>query len=80
MEINTIKLEDNEEYSIIETIICNNNKYLILNKGDDDYCVRKVINKNNMEYLVRLDDEDEFMEVITKFHEKYRKEENIDEK
>ena len=35
MEINTIKLEDNEEYSIIETIICNNNKYLILNKGDE---------------------------------------------
>ena len=45
MELYTIKLEDDKEYYIIDTIVNDNNKYLILaNDETDDFTIRKVIN------------------------------------
>ena len=73
MEVNTIMLENNKSYIILDTISYQNNEYLVLaNELDNtDIALRKVIKKeDNKEYLVKLDSEEEFDEVITLFHEK----------
>ena len=73
MEVNTIILENNKSYIILDTISYQNNEYLVLaNELDNtDIALRKVIKKeDNKEYLVKLDSEEEFDEVITLFHEK----------
>lgn len=82
MEVNTIFLENNKSYIIMDTIINGDNKYLVLFGEDDntDIVLRKVIVKENKEYLVKLDSEDEFDEVITIFSEKHTKGEEKDEK
>ena len=76
IEINVITLENNLDYEIIDTIIYNNEKYLILSNELDDFdiCVRKILAKEDREYLVKLDDENEFNEVMTIFNSKYNKE------
>ena len=72
MEVNTIILENNKSYIILDTISYQNNEYLVLaNELDNtDIALRKVIKKeDNKEYLVKLDSEEEFDEVITLFNE-----------
>lgn len=78
IEINVITLENGIDYLIIDTIINNENKYLFLaqENNDLDMCIRKVIKKeDNEEYLVKLDNDDEFEEVMTLFNEKHTKKE-----
>lgn len=74
IEIDILTLENNQEYRILETIMNNDNKYLILaNKDDDeDIVVRKVINKEDGEYVVKLDNNDEFEEIMYLFAEKHK--------
>lgn len=82
IEVNVITLENNKEYEIIDTIVYNDNKYLILSNEENDYeiCVRKVITREDREYIVRLDSENEFNEVMTIFNTKYiKKVENNEE-
>lgn len=76
IEINIITLENNKDYEIIDTIVYNNEKYLILSNENDDFdiCVRKILAKEDREYLVKLDTENEFNEVMTIFYTKYNKE------
>ena len=75
LEVNVIKLEDGIDYVIIDAIQNESNKYLFLaNKNDEtDVCIRKIISKENKEYLIKLDDDDEFEEVLTLFNVKHRK-------
>lgn len=75
IEVDVITLENNKDYEIIDTIVYNNNKYLILSNEENDYdiCVRKIIIKEDREYLARLDSENEFNEVMTVFNTKYIK-------
>jgi len=79
IEVNVITLENNKDYEIIDTIVYNGEKYLILSNELDDFdiCVRKILTKEDKEYLVRLDSENEFNEVMTVFNSKYKKESGI---
>ena len=79
IEINVIKLENNLNYLIIDTILDeNNNKYLFLAEENNskDIRIRKVIMEDNKEYLVKLDSDEEFEAVMTLFDKKHRKEDN----
>lgn len=77
MDINVVKLENEEEYLIIDTIILQDKKYLILvnEKNYYDICIRKVIEKDDKEVLVKLESEEEFENVVTRFNNKHVKEE-----
>ncbi len=75
MELDVMKLEDNQEYAIIDTIEMNNNKYLVFSNIEDEMknCIRKVITKDDgQEYVVRLDTEKELELVIEKLIEKHK--------
>lgn len=83
IEMNVITLENGIDYLIIDTIINSENKYIFLAQENNDLemCIRKVIKKeDNEEYLVKLDNDDEFEEVMTLFNEKHTKKEGFDEK
>lgn len=73
IEVNVVKLEDNLDYVIIDTIKSEKNNYLVLAKKDSEFdvCIRKIIKEDNKEYLVKLDSEEEFEEVMTLYNEKY---------
>lgn len=75
MKANVITLEDNKEYVIIDTVVIENNNYLVLasNDDNDEIVIRKVVIKDNKEVLVRLEDEIEFDNVLQEFYKKYRK-------
>jgi len=81
LEVNIIKLEDGIDYVIVDAIQTESNKYLFLaNKTDEtDVCIRKIIQKDNKEYLIKLDNDDEFEEVLTLFNIKHRKKEGNNE-
>ena len=75
MELDVMKLEDNQEYAIVDTIEVNNNKYLVFSNIEDEMknCIRKVITKDDgQEYVVRLDTEKELELVIEKLIEKHK--------
>lgn len=73
MEVDVIKLENNLEYAIFDTIQNGDNKYLFLGNLQDasDLKVRKVVKKEEREYLRKLDDKLELEEVMTLFNEKH---------
>lgn len=82
MEIDVITLEDNKEYGIFDTLEHENNKYLFLGNLQDesDVCMRKIIVKDGKEYLRKLEDEEEFENIMTLYYEKHiGKEEEKDE-
>lgn len=81
IEVDVITLEDGEEYIVFETLESENNKYLFLanEKDQDDVCIRKVILKENKEYLIKLDNDDEFDEVMALFHQKHKEKEGKNE-
>ena len=68
-----ITLENNIEYSIIDTMIINNITYYYLTNPTDveDFCIRKIIIENNEELVVGLDDEKEFDIALTEFAKKH---------
>ncbi len=71
MELYTIKLEDGKEYYIIDTVVNDNNKYLILaNDETDDFTIRKVVNVDNKECTTKLDSKEEFTNILKMYHEK----------
>ena len=67
MNIDVITLENNLNYLVVDTLLNENNKYLVLvNKDDEqDIAIRKVIKKEDREYLITLYTEDEFEEVMS---------------
>lgn len=75
LELNVIKLENNEEYVIVDAIQNEDNKYLFLANKDneEDICIRKVIIKDGQEFLIKLDNDDEFDEVLALFNRKHKK-------
>ena len=81
IEVNVIRLEDNVDYMIVSAITENNNKYFLLAKEDSpkEILLRKVIVEDGKEYLVKLDNDDEFDEVMTLFSDKLNKREGINE-
>ena len=81
MILDYITLENNINYAVVNTLIVNENKYLFLaNENDEtDDTIRKVIKKDNKEYITKLDNEDEFSEVMDEFLKKYRMEDNSEE-
>ncbi len=79
IDVNVITLENGKEYIITDTIVSDDqNKYLFLvNKIDNnDIMLRKIITKDDGEYITKLDNEDEFEEVMTLFVNKHRGERN----
>ncbi len=76
MDLYTIKLEDNKNYIIMDTVINNDNKYLILSSSDEDnFTIRKVIvDSNNEECLIKLDDEEEYTKILSLFYKNHKEE------
>lgn len=81
MNVDVVTLEDNLSYLIIDTIMYEDNKYLVMVNKDDnqDIVIRKVIYKEGREFLVKLDSEDEFEIIMSLFYDKH-KEGNENEK
>lgn len=71
-EVDTIILDDNIEYVILEEENIEGTTYtLFSNINDDkDICFRKTIIEDGKEYYTKLDDEAEFKKVITYFNKK----------
>lgn len=69
IEVNVIKLEDNKEYAIINTLEKNQKKYLLLVEvnNEENVCIRRVLKEDEKEYLVKLDSNEEFEEVLSLF-------------
>ena len=78
MNIDVITLENKLNYMVIDTILNENDKYLVLvNKDDEqDIVIRKIKVKEDKEYLIKLDNEDEFEEVMSIFYDKHKGENN----
>lgn len=74
MDIDVIRLENVMNYGIIDTITHNDRNYLILlnTENDQDFCVRRVILKDNKEVVVKLDNQNEFEEIMNLFYNKHR--------
>ena len=71
MNLYTMILEDGKEYYIIDTIVNNDDKYLIFaNDETKDFAVRKVVNNNNKECITKLDSNEEYELVIALFNKK----------
>ena len=53
-----ITLENNEEYSVINTVSHNDIKYLLLSdvSNSKDICIRKVVTDHAKEYISRLEE------------------------
>ncbi|MEG0995121.1 MAG: hypothetical protein RR359_00760 [Bacilli bacterium] len=68
-DINTILLEDNNNYIIIDEIPYNDFKYVYLTNALDsnDFCIRKLINNQD---LIGLDNEQEFDNALKLFRNK----------
>lgn len=71
IEVNTFVLENGIEYTEVDMLDYNNNKYLLLTNINDvkDSCIRKLLIEDNKEYVCRLDDK-EFDDVLNMFVEK----------
>ena len=71
VEVDLIRLEDNCDYIILDTIINRGNKYLILGKNNtEEFCVRKIIVENNKEWLVKIESYDELEEIMSIYNNK----------
>lgn len=82
IDVNYITLENGREYIIIGALENKENKYLYLVNENDklDICLRKVILENDKEVLTKLENEEEFEEVMDLFYKEFnRKEENNEE-
>lgn len=72
-EINTVILEDNIRYIILDKIEKNNNKYIYLSNIDtpEDFCIRKMVKENNQEMLLGLDNKNEFELALLYYTQKH---------
>lgn len=73
--MDSIVLEDNIEYYIIDTEIIDNIEYTLFSNinDDSDICFRKTIIENDEKIYVGLDDEKEFEKISLIFTKKYIK-------
>jgi len=82
IEVNIITIENGKEYLIIDAIVNDKGKYLVLVNENNklDMCVRKVLVKEGKEFITKLDTEEELDEVINEFYKRHNKgKENINE-
>lgn len=72
IDVNTMILENGVEYTEVDTLVYNNNRYVLLsNIGNvKDSCIRKIVIENNIEYVSRLDDDNEFDTILNLFMKK----------
>ena len=72
IEVNTVVLENGIEYTEVDEITYNNNKYILLSniKNVKDSCIRRLSIEDDNEYLCRLDNEQEYDTVLNLFIEK----------
>ncbi len=74
IDVYTMNLENNQKYIILDTIVKNNNNYLIFvnDNNDKDLRVRKVIMENNQEMVVKLDSDEEVKDILNEFYNKHK--------
>ena len=74
MEVNIVTLEDDKEYIVVDAIVNNNGKYLVLANKEKhrDICIRKVIVEDGKEYIEKLDTEEEFENVMNEFYFRHK--------
>lgn len=67
--IDTIVLDDNIEYVIMDTLTINNTEYTIFSNIDneEDICLRKTKEENGKKFYVGLEDKKECELVITTY-------------
>lgn len=72
IEVNTMILENGIEYTEIDSLVYDNNKYVLLSniKNVKDSCIRKITIENNEEYVCRLEDDKEFDVILNLFMKK----------
>jgi hypothetical protein len=75
VELETIELENEKTYAIIDKINYNNCEYYYLSNIEDnkDFCIRKKEIENDEEFLIGLENDKEFDDVLAIFMEKYKK-------
>lgn len=74
IDVYTMNLENGQKYIILDTIVKNNNNYLIFvnDNNDKDLRVRKVIMENNQEMVVKLDSDEEVKDILNEFYNKHK--------
>lgn len=72
MDLYQMTLEDGHEYYIIDTILNKENKYLVFNNELGEYTVRKVVLHDQKEMLTKLDNREEYDEVMMLFYQKHK--------
>jgi hypothetical protein len=75
MDMETVILEDNQEYYVLDILKVNNTKYMYLcevtDKNNKNVCVRKLM--HNDEYIVGLDSVSELDMALALYRKKYEK-------
>lgn len=63
MKVETVLLENNKEYAIINKVLLNNKMYAYLVNINNykDFCIRIIKSLNNGYQILRLDNEKEYM-------------------
>lgn len=71
-EYKVVTLENNIEYTVVDSLMYSNKEYLLLvnMENKSDYCIRIHTNEKNKDYLEKLDSQGEFEIVFLKFVEK----------
>ena len=72
IDVDTIILENGVEYTLIDVIFYNDQKYHVLCNisKPSDFCIRKEVEIKSEIFLSKLDDENEFDEVLPIFVKK----------
>jgi len=71
IEVNAYKLENGLVYNQIAKIVYGKNIYVLLANENDvqDMCIRKLLKKDNDLYISKLDNDEEYDIVLSKFTE-----------
>ena len=71
-EVNTVILENGLEYIEVDELIYNDTKYILLSNYENikDSCIRKIVIKDKQEYFSKINDDDEYKNVLKLFLEK----------
>lgn len=71
---NSVLIEDDKKYLVVDTIISDDVKYVYFMNDEDetDLFIRKEIIDNNQKYLVGLDNDEEFLKANKIFQEKHK--------
>lgn len=72
IEVETVVLEDNKEYAILDTIPINGVKYLYLARVEkpEDLCIRKL--SSDEKNILGLENEEEFKMALHAYATKYK--------